>query len=540
METFSRLFGSLLTFVYHCFDRVVINGYLSGISRPEQAVYFFREVLRVPAITKPVLRQRTTDYRNWVEAFARNHRTRIEWAEKGVRKEDHILPWLRRMERKNAYGVYFIYRSMEQGPSFRSSPPKYPTEDPNYRILSPQRSRFTHYYFYIRDEIMGPMILRVGSFFPFQATYWINGHSFIEQDLKRLNISFRKDDNAFLSVSDPKALQAAADRLSPEIIRNRLEYWTLVLGPKFSRRERGAMNLRRSYFLAQVEYCRNFIFKRNFPIRKIFERSCEIGLWRMTSRKISQVFGTRLTKRLRGKLYTTLDRIDHGHHVFRAYFKNAFVKQYEKFATFLRNELCSNNVKKDFGINKGLENLDAVRQRFQAVTDRFAHFQAECLNMRADFSLLERLARPIQNGSSRIAGIKIHETRMIRLMEVLLDAGTKINGWSARYIHQILLGRFRISEQAYSFNQLRYDLRKMKAHGLLERDGRRYAYALTQKGIRTALLFVLFHQRLFGPLAHSQFVKRPDAGLCSDSKLERAYRRADAAIDEITQLLHAA
>ena len=34
METFTRLFGSLLLFVYHCFDRVVISGYLSGLSRP--------------------------------------------------------------------------------------------------------------------------------------------------------------------------------------------------------------------------------------------------------------------------------------------------------------------------------------------------------------------------------------------------------------------------------------------------------------------------------------------------------------------------
>jgi hypothetical protein len=51
MELFSRLFGSLLVFVYHCFDRVVINGYLSGISRPEQVVYFFREVLRIPIIS---------------------------------------------------------------------------------------------------------------------------------------------------------------------------------------------------------------------------------------------------------------------------------------------------------------------------------------------------------------------------------------------------------------------------------------------------------------------------------------------------------
>jgi hypothetical protein len=36
METFAKLFGSLLIFVCHCFDRIVINGYLRGLSRPEQ------------------------------------------------------------------------------------------------------------------------------------------------------------------------------------------------------------------------------------------------------------------------------------------------------------------------------------------------------------------------------------------------------------------------------------------------------------------------------------------------------------------------
>ncbi|MGH9772052.1 MAG: hypothetical protein ACRD4Q_10200 [Candidatus Acidiferrales bacterium] len=40
METFTKLFGSRLVFVYRCFDRVVINGYLSGISRPGQLVLF--------------------------------------------------------------------------------------------------------------------------------------------------------------------------------------------------------------------------------------------------------------------------------------------------------------------------------------------------------------------------------------------------------------------------------------------------------------------------------------------------------------------
>jgi hypothetical protein len=45
MELFTLLFRDLLAFVYHCFDRIVIYGHLSGLSRPEQVVHFFRNSL---------------------------------------------------------------------------------------------------------------------------------------------------------------------------------------------------------------------------------------------------------------------------------------------------------------------------------------------------------------------------------------------------------------------------------------------------------------------------------------------------------------
>src|SRR5437899_651748 len=256
METLAKLFGSLPALVYHCFDRIVILGHLPLLTRPENIVHFFRDVQGVGAITKEVLRQRTTEYHQWVEAFARNHRIPIEWAEKGVRKEDYVRPHLRQMERGQRFGVYFILKSMEVGTNFRVAIPRYPTTDPDYRIVSRQRSRYTHYYFYIRDQALGPIALCVGSFLPFSITYYLNGHHFIEQQLRSAGVQFRKDDNAFLWVADQKTLQAAADALSAQIIRTRLEYWTLVVGPKFSKKDRQAINLGRRYSLQQVEYCR--------------------------------------------------------------------------------------------------------------------------------------------------------------------------------------------------------------------------------------------------------------------------------------------
>ena len=45
MDLFTKLFGDFLLFVYHCFDRIVIRGYLTALSRPELVVHFFREIV---------------------------------------------------------------------------------------------------------------------------------------------------------------------------------------------------------------------------------------------------------------------------------------------------------------------------------------------------------------------------------------------------------------------------------------------------------------------------------------------------------------
>src|SRR3954453_2845571 len=110
---------------------------------------------------------------------------------------------------------------------------------------------------------------------------------------------------------------------------------------------------------------------------------------------------------------------------------------------------------------------------------------------------------PVTAGSVCYPGIKIHETRIIRLLEVLLHGGNSVGGWTAKQIHQAVLTTFQLSPNAYGLNQLRYDLRKLKGHGLLQRDGSRYAYRLTTKGVHVALLFLFFHKRLCGPLANS-------------------------------------
>jgi hypothetical protein len=230
--------------------------------------------------------------------------------------------------------------------------------------------------------------------------------------------------------------------------------------------------------------------------------------------------------------------VDHGHHVLRVYCKGLVARMYEKFNTFLRVEICVNRVH-DLGLNKGLDNLPALRERLIAATDRLAGFEAEMLNVHVDFPLFQRLALPITVGRVRIPGIKIHNTRLLRLLEVLLHGGSHLAGWRVADIHAAILAAFGLTADCYSLTQLRYDLRKLKAHGLLERIGRTYAYRLTEKGIRIGALFILFHKRVCGPLAGSLFQHRSEDRSPQPTPIEKAYHQADTAVQHLIDLLAA-
>lgn len=135
----------------------------------------------------------------------------------------------------------------------------------------------------------------------------------------------------------------------------------------------------------------------------------------------------------------------------RIYCKNLVGRMYEKFSTFLRVEVCVNRMK-DLGLNKGLKNLGTLRQRLIGITDRFAGFEAQSLNVHVEFPLFQKIALPVMSGKTKIAGIKIHNTRVMRLMEVLLHGGTQLNGWRSAEIHQAILTTFGLAATAYTLS----------------------------------------------------------------------------------------
>ena len=178
------------------------------------------------------------------------------------------------------------------------------------------------------------------------------------------------------------------------------------------------------------------------------------------------------------------------------------------------------------------------RQKLVAATDRLTSLEAERLHVHVDFPLFQRLAPPIPSGRSQIPGIQIQDTRRMRLLEVLLHGGPQLGGWRTAQMQEAIGSAFTLSAETYPLTPLRYELRKRKGQGWLQRDGRRYGYRLTEKGPRVAALFVWFHQRICGPLANSWFPHRPAQTTPPPAKIEAAYHRADEA-QKLIQLLAA-
>jgi hypothetical protein len=203
---------------------------------------------------------------------------------------------------------------MEQGRTFVSYMPRWkvPSGDANYRFIKACRKQFLHYYWYVLDPVMGPMSVRVASYFPFNVTCYLNGHSFVAQELTRDGVRFRKADNAFLAVSDAVALQAAADRLSAALLQRRCNYWVRQLVPVFSPDEREALRPGYRYSMAQMELATDVLFKRSAPLRALFQRACELGVLVGGANRTTHLFGRRINRRYHGKLQTVLDQRDAG------------------------------------------------------------------------------------------------------------------------------------------------------------------------------------------------------------------------------------
>jgi hypothetical protein len=137
-------------------------------------------------------------------------------------------------------------------------------------------------------------------------------------------------------------------------------------------------------------------------------------------RKITMIFGRKVTKEYKGKLQTVIEDLDLPNPVIRSHYAHGFAQQSVRDSRLLRTEPATNDVR-DYGVNQDVANLPQLRQRMSAIIDNYHNAQQDILETFVDRGQLRQLAEPtiLANGI-RIPGLKLDPPRQLAVMHALV------------------------------------------------------------------------------------------------------------------------
>jgi hypothetical protein len=532
MNAFYQHHKDSISFHYRCFDRILLNATIQPFQQPERVVGFFSSYRDIYPVTRNVLRDIASQYKNWVTnrlavwkaplLEAPNDR-RDEFTEPYFRgaQPDQIVAIIK--AREPARILYSIESKKTGGCHLEFK----------YRWVD-------QFNFYLNDRKFGRMFVRVCPYFPFPARICLNQHHWLANRMKERGVRFKQCANAFLSCGDPKILQQLSDSLLPYDLIACGQKWLGYLTPFFTERERNIAGCQHRIFFAQVEYCDNLVFKRRAALDQLGDRLLDANRTIGRPDKLAVIYGRRVSKSHSGKLQTTIEDLHLGNPVIRSYHQDGSVKQYVRDDRILRTEITSNDVSW-FGIGKAVENLPKVRKRLRGINENYLNIQQDILETFVDRGQIQRLIEPsISASGKRIPGLKLDHPRQLALMHALVRFSHVAAGgnFTTKELHPIVAETLNCSTEDYKLSSLRYELSKLRAKGLVEKIPKSRRYRLLPDGYRLCVVFLKLFEKLYAPLTAG--VLDPvsgDANLTGDriSNLDKLYLAVSTALDNLLE-----
>ena len=216
------------------------------------------------------------------------------------------------------------------------------------------------------------------------------------------------------------------------------------------------------------------------------------------------------------------------------FYKKTQVKQYLKEGRALRTETTLNQPR-DLGIGKELTNLAAMAKAGYAANRRL--LDAECISHdpAAGTAVLETLTSPvITTTCTRVPGMRFPDPRVQAILAACCSLALRPAGFTSRDLRHILAPQIRKDPGDMTGGKISCDLRRLRAHQIIERIPHSRSYQVTADGLSTALFFTRLTRRVIIPALADIASAGPPPG----SPLRQADRAYKAAIADLaTQAL---
>lgn len=516
-----------VTLDVECFDRMVFNAYVPLLQSGGGVVTFLRDH-RGNSIPSPVLFAPIGEaFRAAVRRFAEAQAIPLVPFRSRQDKLATVRRYLDAAAEEAREGVVAIGVAQERRSVWMGSVDhRGPTGIPHYDFHRTER-RITVFYFYLFDRAWGPASIQISSYAPYAAQLWCNGHERVKRQLIQAGIGFAPLKNGFASCADPAALQQLADQLSGSDVERFFRRWMAQLPLPLSASDRRA-GYDWQLSLRQIEFSRTLVLDRPAVGRAFFAAVARESLGYGGPAEMSLLFDRRITRRGKrptpGRFHTRI-------HVagvdpqLELHYKSSRIKEYLKEGRAVRIETVVNDPG-DLGVLRRVRHLGALRERARAINRRMLAFQRASIAPTLATSLFDEVALPDTRAGQRTVALRYGDPRVVALLEALSFALPELlpfgNAELRAAVQRLLL-------RPYSASQMTYDLRRLRAKGLIERLERSHRYVVTPKGTAVALLFTKTYQRFVRPVLA---IDATDAPRSTAPTVRQALRTIDRYIDD--------
>ena len=518
-----------VAFEVECIDRMYCNVYVPQLQHAGGLLGYVQRQLGLPVASTAPLAKITDRFAREMHRFAAVHG--VPWVDfvKGQRKDDVMHEHL--AEFTAVEGVVFIGRAQEKTKLFRTEKRR-DQQGKSYPWIVASTGVVNQFYVYCVDADFGPFFLKFCSYFPYNAKLCINGNHWAQRQAAKAGIGFTPLDNGFAAVDDPAALQVICDRLGPVQIDALLRKWLAVLPHPFTGADREA-GYRYDISILQAEFSLTQTLDRPVSGRVFFEHVIRDNLDAGRPDQVSLIFDRRLMRRgprsTPGRFRTRVitDGVTPSLHVD---YKHTSIKQYHKEGRALRTETTINDTR-DFEIGKRLTNLPAVREIGFSANRRLLRVQRLNHDPIIGADQLSAITGPtLTPGGTRIPGLPVAQPRSHALFAALLIFRLQPRGFTNRDMRELSAQLRGIP--TLSPAQMTYDLRRLRAHDMIERLPRTHRYRVTELGLHAAMLLTRLHDRVL-PTGLGELTELAAVNGLPHSKLRTAATAYKHAIDEL-------
>jgi hypothetical protein len=288
MNAFYERHRDSIRFGYRCFDRLLLNGLIQPFQQPERVIGFFNSYRQQYPVSRGVLHEVASQFRNWVVNRSQKWCAPILEAPED-RRDKFLDPYFRRAKPNQ---VVAIVKGREPARILIAIG----NNNENRWHLQFAQRWVVQYNFYVNDERWGRMFVRMCPYLPFSARVCLNQHHWLAVRMREEDIDFQQCTNAFLRCSNPARLQELADSLTARDLLICGQKWLATFTPFFTERERKQAGCQHRLFFAQVELCDNLIFHRRAALDQMGERLLDANRTIGKPNKISVIFGRKITK----------------------------------------------------------------------------------------------------------------------------------------------------------------------------------------------------------------------------------------------------